>query len=103
MRTEKKRFAKIKANAHNIFWKRVLKDYNVELNRLDIPLNRQIPQTVIDFRKKLGDLANMEMEITKEYNDRIVLKYPPELVKPFGEGKIVGIDLEKDLVKIIER
>jgi len=101
MKTKNKRFAKIKGNASQIFWKKACEDFNVDLSNIFVPLNKQIPQTYIEFRKLLRNLANKTFEIDREYSDRIVLNYPPELRKPYGKGEIVGIDLEKSLVKII--
>lgn len=103
MNEEKKRFARIKSNASQIFWNRAKKQFNVDEDRWDVSLVEQIPKTYIDFRKTLQNLANKEFEVDNEYNNRIVLKYPPELQKPFGKGKVVAIDLEKDLVEEIKK
>ena len=79
--------ARIKPNAAEIFLKRERKIFSV------------LPKTYREFANTLRELENKTLEILSEYDNRIVLKYP----KPKNvEGmRVIGIDLEKDLVEIL--
>lgn len=83
--------AKIKKDAPEIFWKQTLEIFR----RPEF-----IPKAYRDFKKKLEELAEKEFEVEKEYNNRVVLKYPPELIERLPTGELVtAIDLEKKLIE----
>jgi hypothetical protein len=81
--------AKIKKDAHSIFAHRV----NMMI-RPDAPW----PKTYSDFYDTLKKLSGKTLEVTKTYDKRIVLGYKrPKIIDGM---KVVGIDMDRDLVKI---
>jgi hypothetical protein len=83
--------AKIKKGAGRIFWEQTLETFR----RPEL-----IPETYREFKRRLEQLEGVVMDVEKEYNDRIVLKYPPEFVERLPEGRVVTeIDVEKKLVE----
>jgi len=88
-------YATVKPNASSLFHKK---------NILPILKRTQnissVPRTYLEFRDHLRKLEGKTFEIVKEYDDRIVLKYPEEMIEEFEPGRsVVSIDLEKYLVK----
>jgi hypothetical protein len=85
--------AKIKEDAPRIFWEETLKTFRRA---------ERIPETYREFKKRLEELAGKVFEIEREYDDRIQLKYPPELVERLPTGEVItGIDVEKKLVEVV--
>jgi hypothetical protein len=86
------KWARIKEGASKIFWEKVLKTFR----RPEL-----IPPSYREFKNKLEKLEGKVLEVEKEYDDRVVLKYPPEFIEKLPEGGIVSaIDVEKDLVEL---
>ena len=83
------RKARIKENAPEQFYKESVKIFKGGL-----------PKTYLEFHQTLKKWAGKMLEVEKEYDDRVFLKYP----NPVEENgyKIVGIDLEKKFVEFVE-
>jgi len=86
------KIAKIKKDAPEIFWKDTLEVFRKPEN---------VPESYRRFKEKLKNLIGIPLEVEKEYNDRIVLKYPEWLIEKLPTGELVtAIDLEKKLVEV---
>ena len=88
--SEEKRYAVIREDAHMIYLREQHKRFKGRL-----PINWE-------WYNHLKQLAGKKLEVEREYNDRVVLKYPPEMVKVYPDGrKVVAIDLEKIYVRFV--
>ena len=59
-----------------------------------------MPKEAREYSIKISELEGKVFDVGREYDERIVLRYPPELVETTKDGKkVVAIDLEKDLVE----
>jgi hypothetical protein len=86
--------ARVKSNAASIFWKKFNRDRNPRA---------PIPRETSEFGDRLKEISGKTFVVDREYDNRVVLQYPPEMVYPMpnGRGKVVAIDMEKDLVEMV--
>lgn len=58
-----------------------------------------LPKSYLEYADILKKLEGVVMSVSREYGERIVLRYPQEIVK---DGKrVMGIDVERDLVELV--